>query len=579
MSAVCCTLSVMSTEAGSRGVSELADDLVQSLFDADPVRATLSGFHDRDAALPDLSDEAERALAGSMRRLASRADDVDRADLPVADRLTLDVVRAVATDTAEVADARKPEWQVTDLWVGPAASMLIFLPMLTLTEPAHAEAYLDRLGGLDGYLAEAADRHRAGVEAGRTPVARLVRAAVQQIDNYLGAPDSDPLAQLQPPAGWDHADRFRSELGRVLAGTVRPAFRRYRDTLAAAVVPHGRDDERVGLGWLPGGEDLYRVLVRSHTTTLRTAEELHRTGLDLVGRLGEEYAELGGRVFGSAEPAEVMRRLRDDPDLRCSSAEQMLDEARRAVARAEQAAPRWFGRVPEQRCRVEPVPEPDAARSPGAFYVPASLDGSRPGTYFQNTSQPAEQHRHLVQSAAYHEAVPGHHLQSALAQGMPDRPLLRRIIEFNAYDEGWALYCERLADEMGLYTDDLARLGMLAGDSLRAGRLVVDTGMHALGWSRAQAIDFLYANSPLPLAGIEVEVDRYIADPGQALAYMVGRLEIKRLRAEAERRLGPEFDIRAFHDTVLGTGSLPLTTLASHVHAWLGAGARSEAAG
>jgi len=556
----------MTTDAPSATVSDLADDLLRLLFDADPVRASMSGFHERDAELPDLGDAAERTLAGSLRRLASAAAGVDRASLGAADRLTLDVARTVAADTADVADTRKPEWQVTDLWVGPASSMLVFLPMLRLPEPAHAEAYLDRLAGLDRYLAVVADRHRAGVAAGRTPVARLVRASVQQVDNYLAAPERDPLAQPEPPTGWDGAQRFRSGLDRVLAGTVRPAFRRYRDMLATAVEPHGRDDDRVGLCWLPGGEELYRVLVRAHTTTPRTAEDLHRTGLDLVARLAEEYAELGARVFGSSDPAEVMRRLRDDPDLRCSTAEEMLDEARRAVARAEEAAPRWFGRVPAERCRVEPVPAADAARSPGAFYIAAALDGSRPGTYWQNTHNPAEQQRHLLQFTAYHEAVPGHHFQSALAQGMRDAPLLRRIIEFTAYDEGWALYCERLADEMGLYTDDLARLGMLSGDSMRAGRLVVDTGMHALGWSRAQAVEFLRVNTPLPRYGIEVEVDRYIADPGQALAYMVGRLEILRMRADAERRLGPEFDIGAFHDTVLGTGSLPLTTLANHVH-------------
>jgi uncharacterized protein (DUF885 family) len=563
----------MSTEASSEAqttfVSDLADDLVRLLFDADPIRASLSGFHERDGELPDLSDTAERTLAKSARRLASAADGVDRSGLSADDWLTLDVVHTVALDTADVADTRKPEWQVTDMWEGAAAAMLIFLPMLTLPEPVHAEAYLDRLAGLERYLAAAADRHLAGVQAGRTPVARLVRTAVEQVDNYLSAPDRDPLAQPEPPAGWEGADRFRSDLDQILSGTARPAFRRYRDTLTDAVESHGRDDERVGLCWLPGGEELYRVLVRTQTTTLRTAEDLHRTGLDLVGRLAEEYAELGGRVLGSSDPAEVMRRLRDDPDLRCSSAEEMLSEALRAVARAEDAAPRWFGRLPEQRCRVEAVPEADAARSPGAYYVPAALDGSRPGTYWQNTYNPSEQALYLLQFTAYHEAVPGHHFQNALAQGMQDRPLLRRIIEFNAHDEGWALYCERLADEMGLYTDDLARFGMLTGDSLRAGRLVVDTGMHALGWSRARAIEFLQANTPMSTHAIEVEVDRYIAAPGQALGYMVGRLEILRMRAEAERRLGPGFDIRTFHDMVLGTGSLPLTTLGRHIDDWL----------
>ena len=549
---------------------ELADGLVEVLFEADPLRASLLGFHDRDAELPDLSDAAERALAGRLRELAAAAGRVDRDRLDSGDRLTADVVRVVAADGADVADTRRPEWQVTDLWEGPAAAVLLYLPMVSLSEPAHADAYMRRLRSLDTYLGTAAERHLDGVEAGRRPVARLVRAAVEQVDNYLAAPDLDPLRGVERPAGWDGADRFGRKLDEVLADVVRPAFGRYRVRLADAVEPLSRSDEHVGLCWLPDGDELYRTLARAHTTTSRTPEDLHAAGLDLVARLAEEYAELGGRTFGLSEPAEVMRRLRDDPALRCSSAEEMLEEARRAVARAEAAAPRWFGRRPGQPCAVRAVPAVESARAPLAYYMPASLDGSRPGTYWQNTRDAIGQPRHTLQFTAYHEAVPGHHFQNALAQGMPEAPLLRRIVEFDAFDEGWALYSERLADEMGLYTDDLARFGMLSGDSLRASRLVVDTGMHALGWSRAEAVNFLRANTPLAAADIEVEIDRYIAVPGQAMAYMVGRLEIHRMRADAERRLGGDFDIRTFHDTVLGAGSLPLSVLADQIDNWLG---------
>jgi uncharacterized protein (DUF885 family) len=549
---------------------ELADGLVEVLFEADPLRASLLGFHDRDAELPDLSDAAERALSGRLRELAAAAGRADRERLDPDDRLTVDVVRVVAADGADVADTRRPEWQVTDLWEGPAAAVLLYLPMVSLSEPADADAYVQRLRGLDTYLGAAAERHLDGVKAGRRPVARLVRAAVEQVDTYLAAPDLDPLRGVEPPAGWDGPDRFGRELDEVLADVVRPAFGRYRVRLADTVEPLSRSDEQVGLCWLPDGDELYRTLARTHTTTSRTPEDLHAAGLDLVARLAEEYAELGGRMFGLSDPAEVMRRLRNDPALRCSSAEEMLEEARRAVARAEAAAPRWFGRRPGQPCAVRAVPAVEAPRAPLAYYMPASLDGSRPGTYWQNTREPTGQPRHTLQSTAYHEAVPGHHFQNALAQGMPEAPLLRRIIEFDAFDEGWALYSERLADEMGLYTDDLARFGVLSGDSVRASRLVVDTGMHALGWSRAEAVNFLRTNTPLAPADIEVEIDRYIAVPGQALSYMVGRLEIQRMRADAERRLGGSFDIRAFHDTVLGAGSLPLSVLADQIDTWLG---------
>jgi uncharacterized protein (DUF885 family) len=564
----------MVTPAGTSSVTALADDLVQLLFEADPLFASLSGVHDHDAELADLTEAGQQALAGRLRQVAAAAQAVDPAGLAAADRLTREVVGTVAADQADVLAAGGVEWQVTDLWVAPAARVLADLPLCTVPEPEHAAAYLRRLAALDGYLAAAADRHEAGVAADRAPVARLVRAAIEQLDGYLAAPAADPLAEVAPPAGWAGADGFRHEVAAVLEGSVRPAFRRYRGRLAG-IEPAGRGDDRAGLCWLPGGEDAYRTLVRAHTTAPRGPDELHHTGLELLARLAEEYAEIGSRVFGSTDPAEVMRRMRDDPALRCTSAEQMLADARAAVARAEEAAPRWFGRVPAQQCVVAAVPAADEARAVFAYYIQPALDGSRPGTYWQYTRDPAGQHQHVLEFTAFHEAVPGHHLQLALTQGRPDLPLLRRVFEFDGHGEGWALYCERLADEMGLYTGDIARLGMLSGDSLRASRLVVDTGLHALGWSRAQAVDFLRANTPLAPADVEVEIDRYLAGPGQALAYMVGRLEIQRLRADAERRLGAAFDIRAFHDVVLGAGALPLSTLDTHVGEWLADAART----
>ncbi|MEN3358902.1 MAG: hypothetical protein V7637_2884 [Mycobacteriales bacterium] len=555
------------TEASSI-VSELTDELLRVLVEVDPVNGSLQGLRERDGDLPDLTAAAQEKQARRLRGLAAAAGAVPREALGPQDRLTCGMVGALATDTADTLAAGRPEWQVNDKWVAPAASLLLNLPMCTLPDAVSAAAYLRRLAAVPGYLEAAAERHRAGVHGGRTPVGRLVRAAVTQIDGYLGDAACDPLA-LPPPDGWGDADGFRRELAQLLTDVVRPAFRRYRDVLATEIEPAGRDDERPGLCWLPGGTDTYRTLVRTQTTTGRTPDELHEIGLELVAALAEEYADLGGRVFGVTDPAEVMRRMREDPALRCTSREQILAEARDAVARAEAAAPRWFGRLPGQPCVVAPVPVADEDQSVLAYYVQPAVDGSRPGTYWQNTRNPTGQHRHVLQFTAYHEGVPGHHLQLALAAGRDDLPLLRRVLEIAGYVEGWALYCERLADEMGLYTDDVARLGMLAGDSLRAARLVVDTGVHAFGWSRAQVVDYLRANTPLPPADVQVETDRYIGDPGQALAYMVGRLEITRLRAAAERQLGAAFDIRAFHDVVLGTGTVPLATLAEHVEAWL----------
>jgi len=218
---------------------------------------------------------------------------------------------------------------------------------------------------------------------------------------------------------------------------------------------------------------------------------------------------------------------------------------------------------------VEEVPAAAAPGAPAAYYMAPSADGSRPGTYFANTYQVTERFKHTAEVTAFHEAIPGHHFQISLALSLDDIPLLRRVNGFTAYVEGWGLYTERLAQEMGLYSGDVALLGMLSMDSLRAGRLVVDTGLHAKGWSREQAIDYLRTNSPMPLVEIEAEVDRYIAYPGQALSYMVGRLEILRMRQAAERRLGDRFDIRAFHDVVLGSGAVPLGVLDTLVGEWV----------
>jgi uncharacterized protein (DUF885 family) len=562
------TADAQPTDVSPTGVgptaSALSDELTGALFAADPLHATLAGVHGpHDAELPDLTEPAERALADRLRGLAARAAAADRPELPAADRLTLDTARVIAADGADLADCRLPEWRVSNRWTAPAGVLLVELPHVTLPEPAQAAAYLRRLAAIDGYLAAAGERHLAGLAAGRTPMARLVRAAIDQIDGYLAAGDRDPFLGPLPA---EAAERRAAES--VLADTVRPAFRRYRQLLADRLAPHGRDDEHGGLCWLPGGADVYRTLVRTHTTSTRTPEDLHRAGHELIARLAEEYARIGGRVLGTTDPAEVMRRMREDPALRCTSAEQMLADSRAAIARAEAAAPRWFAQVPGQPCEVRSVPPADAAATGLAYYTAPPLDGSKPGTYWLDTGNPTGQPRHVLEFTAFHEGVPGHHFQTVVNQAQQDVPLLRKVHVFDAHDEGWALYCERLADEMGLYSGDLARLGMLAGDSMRAARLVVDTGMHALGWSRARTVDYLRANTPMPLPDIENETDRYLAVPGQALAYMVGRLEIERLRANAERRLGAAFDIRRFHHAVLSSGSMPLTTLAAHLDRW-----------
>ncbi|MGB3441621.1 MAG: DUF885 domain-containing protein [Actinophytocola sp.] len=544
-------------------VPQLADELLQLVFRADPLYASILGVAGHGRELADRSPAAQGALRERVEDVAARITALDPAGMSTDDAVTRAMVIHHAGQMVDEIDTRQIEFTISDLFVAPAAELIMTLPMVPLSTDEAREDYLARLRAVPAYLETVAARHRDGVAAGRVPVARPVRNAIAHLDRFLADPANDPLARQEVP------EDFAAAREEVLATVVRPAFAAYKQALADEFLPHGRPDDKVGVCHLPGGDKLYRTLARIHTTTDRTPDDLHQTGLDIIERLTEEYAEIGSRVFGTSDRAEIFERMTSDPAMRWRDAEELLSSAREAVARAEAEVPGWFGRLASQQCKIEPVPPADAPGAPAAYYLWPSMDGQRPGIYFANTDRAQERDRFVSEVTAFHEAVPGHHFQIQLAQELTHLPMFRRVVNPNAYAEGWGLYTERLAEEMGLYSSDIYRLGMLAMDSMRAGRLVVDTGMHALGWSRAQAVDYLRENTPMANLDIGNEIDRYIAYPGQALSYMVGRLEIQRLRGVAEQALGERFDIRAFHDVVLGNGSLPLAVLADVVTAWV----------
>ncbi|TDC56703.1 DUF885 domain-containing protein [Jiangella ureilytica] len=550
-------------------IAQLADELIDVLFDAYPVDASLLGLRDREDRLTDYTEAGQAAIADRLASVAARAEAVDPAGLDDGERITRAVILQQAESESDHIATRGVEYTVTDSFFAAASATLSSLTMIGITEPAHADGYLARLAGLPALLDAIAERHRAGIAAGRLPVRRLAEATAEHFTRYVAKPQDDPLRRPEPAAGsGTDTAAFRAERDRLLTEVVHPAIARYRDAVAAHVVPHGRPDDKGGLCWLPGGDEFYARLTRAHTTTTRTPDELHQTGLDVLARLTDEYAEVGARVFGTGDQAEILERLRTDPAMRWRDGDELLAAARAAIQRAEQVAPQWFGRLPSQSCVVEAVPAAEAPGAPGAYYMQPAMDGSRPGTYFANTHEAEKRDRYSAEAVAFHEAVPGHHFQLTIAQELSDLPLLRRLASITAFDEGWGLYAERLADEMGLYSDDVARLGMLSEDSMRACRLVVDTGLHAKGWSRQQAVGFMVDNTATSRVEIETEVDRYISAPGQALAYMVGRLEIQRIRAAAEATAGDRFDLRGFHDLVLGNGPLPMGVLDEVVGAW-----------
>jgi uncharacterized protein (DUF885 family) len=541
---------------------DLAAELLTTVLDADPLSGSLYGFPGYDALLPDFSEDAEAAHAQTLASIATRAEQASESGLEETERQTLDFVRCFARGLAGAAAVPLVEFTISDTFAAPVGSVLSSLPKLPVDSDERREGYLTRLRGLPDMLTTVAARHEEGARHGRTAVARLVDAAIAQLDLMLDDPTVG--AMVRTDAGSDFADAVTVAID----DHARPALLAYRDALRTSVLPVARDDEHPGICYLPDGEAMYRALVREHTSMSYSPEELHAMGTDIVDGVLEEMVGTGSALFGTTDVAEIFECLAD-PSLRYRSREEMLEHAQRIVAAAEAEAPKWFATVPDVACNVAAVPEPEEAGMATAYYMPGAIDGSRAGTYYLNTSQPEKRHRYVAEDIAFHEAVPGHHFQLTIAMESKDLAPARQVLYDTACAEGWGLYSERLADEMGLYTDDLARMGLFAADSWRACRLVVDTGLHAMGWSRQQAVDWMASHTPLPRLEVESEIDRYISYPGQALAYMVGRREIVRLRAVATERLGPRFDLREFHDLVLRAGILPLPALARTVERWL----------
>ncbi len=561
----------------------IADDYWEAVMVASPVYATFVGDHRFDDRMDDLSEAAEDANLTVINGIVARAEALDPGALSAGGRVTRSLLLAEA-DNARVRTEHRLAELASDQNTGAHADLLQIAPQTRASDADSAARLVERYRQSGRFLDQAAERFRAGLAGGRPPAAICVERSLNQVDGYLASSlDDDPFVRLPPPPEWadesgtkrSGADAresaWRDQLREVTETVIRPAFARYRAVLADELQPTARPDERPGLCHIDGGDEVYAALVRLHTTTDLSPQELHDIGMaELTETLPAEYAEIGGRAFGLHTATEVFERLRTDPALKYATGEEIMADAADALGRAKAAMGDWFGRLPEADCAIVAVPDYLAADAPAAYYFPPAGDGSRPGTYYVNTHAPEEKSRTEAESIGYHEAIPGHHLQLAIAAELTDLPDFQRFGFGNtAYVEGWALYTERLAEEMGLYGGDLDLLGMLTADAWRAGRLVVDTGLHALGWTRRQAIDFLLENTPLDEGEVTVEIDRYIGMPAQALAYKTGQREFFRLRAAAEDRLGERFDIKGFHDAVLAHGSVTLPVLGDLVDEWV----------
>jgi uncharacterized protein (DUF885 family) len=540
-------------------LASLSDAYFRAYCETNPFAATVFGVPGYDAEVPDPSRDADARRRERLAGFAAELAGVDRAGLGRTDRVSHAMLARLLRDEQDTLAHGLHEFAVSASTMGMLAGVVAVVPAASVVEPDAAEAYLARLGKLGGMFDELGRRHRQAAADGRFPVAIGVRQAIAQLDGYLGTPlERDPLLRPEPGPAVD-AVRWRARAGELVETVVRPALARYRAVLADELLPVGRPDDRVGVCHVPGGTEGYLALERAHTTTELGPDEIHETGRRLVAELREEFAERGGRVLGTGDVAEVLRRLRDDPSLRFTDSTEIVATVDDALRRAEAALPDWFRGYHIAPCVVREMDPVEAENSVLGYYLPPAADGTRPGAHVVNSHRPELRPRFEYEVLAFHESVPGHHLQFAIGQSLTDLPDFRRFAYVTAYGEGWGLYTERLCDEMGLYTDELSRLGMVSFDAWRACRLVVDTGMHYYGWPRQRAIDYLRENTALSETNIANEVDRYIAAPGQALAYMIGRLRIRELRQRAAEQ--PGFDIRDFHHRLLSQGSVPLDVL------------------
>jgi len=545
-------------------IDDLAAEYFRAYLDANPTEAHVLSQYAWAGRFEDYTRVEEDRQIAELRGFVAAAQAVADGDLDEEQRITREVLVNDAGTRADLIEARFRTFSA-DAVSGQQIQLPLIIGMLTMPSADVAEAMVAKFRAIGQSYVDLAERQREGRSAGRVPPEFAIAGTIAQIDEALAVPaDQDRLLGTAPlPDGVD-ADAWRARMVEAIETAIRPGMAAYRDVLRDEILPHARPDDRAGLCWLDDGADLYARTLRYFTTTGKSAEEIHEIGLQQVAKLADEYRELGPEVVGTDDLEQIFEAMRTDPKLHFDHGDQLIEASQVATQRAWAAMPEWFEVLPQAPCAVQAT-----TTGPKAFYYPPAADGSRGGTFFVNVAEPQAWGTFELESMAFHEGIPGHHLQLAIASELQGVPEFRKHIHNSAYAEGWGLYTERLADEMGLYGGAVDRMGIFSADSMRACRLVVDTGLHALGWSRQQAVDYLVANSPLTEGVCRPEIDRYILHPGQATSYMIGRLEILRMRAEAQERQGDAFDIRRFHSAVLDSGSLPLGVLDEVVRARL----------
>ena len=486
------------------------------------------------------------------------------------DRLNQQLMVRQLGDNIKATDLKLYEMPL-DQFNGVHLALAQFVSAMPFDSTKHYEDYIARLNQVPGLLDQLTDVLKQGEKDKLMPPRFLLEKVVKQCE-AIAEPAGEASAFGQPvakfPDSVPEADRKRlhDAVIAVVDGKVRPAYRKLAEFVAKDYAPKGRTEP--GMWALPNGDALYKFDVEQQTTTNKSPAEIHELGLAEVKRIEGEQAKIAQQL-GYKDLAAMREAIKTDPKVHATSRQQIVDLYKKYIAQMQPKLPELFGLLPKTNVEVLPVEEFREKEASGAQYNQGTPDGKRPGRVYVNTGDFANRLTLNIETTAYHEGVPGHHMQIAIAQTPPDLPPFRQQAGYTAYIEGWALYSERLGKEVGFYQDPLSYFGHLSDELLRADRLVLDTGVHYKHWTRQQMVDFFHEHSSQDEPSIQSETDRYIAYPGQALAYKLGQLKILELRERAKKELGDKFDIRHFHDEILDGGALPLDVLDARVNGWI----------
>lgn len=561
---------MQSVEARRAQLKQLLVDEWEYEMRESPEEATIIGDYRYNDRWSDSSLAHVQQQKHDMQEWLSRFEAVDVSGFPEQEKLNQQLMVRGLKERIESVDLKTYEMPI-DQFNGAHLQAAQFVALIPFDSTKHYEDYLARLHKLPQVFDQVTEVMRQGEKDRLMPPRFLLEKTVEQCKS-IAAPAGEQSAFGHPvakfPDGVPEADRKRlhDEIIAAVDNEVRPAYTKLANFLATEYAPKGRVEP--GIWALPGGDALYRFDVRELTTTEMTPEEIHQLGLKQVAQIEEEELAIAKKL-GFSDLKTFRASVKANPKLFATSPDQILDKYRGYIAQMQPQLPKLFGLLPRTKVEVQPVEAFREKEAAAAQYYQGTPDGSRPGVVYVNTGDYAHRSLIEIESTAYHEGVPGHHMQIAIAQTLPDLPPFRQQAFFSAYQEGWALYAERLGKEIGFYQDPYSDYGRLAAEMLRAVRLVTDTGVHYKHWSRQQMVDFFHEHSSEDEPDVQAETDRYIAWPGQALAYKLGQLEILKLRAQAQKELGSKYDIRAFHDKILNGGALPLDVLDQRVTAWI----------